>query len=298
MTTETENDPRDFKIFPVEDKAPVADAPAEAPQVEEEPSDAPEPEVAAESDEPEQTPEEKAEKDQKSANRFTKQTRELRETKRALDELRAELERLKKPAEEPLTPIAKSDTVSPSGAPDPAKYQYGELDPQFMADMIDYRADQKLAQFREELTKEQERSTAQAAAQRELAELQEKAKTIGEQGKSKFKDFEETVINGLANDEIPMTEDLFKLVAETSVPADILYHLASDPDEAELLASLPLAKQALRIGRLEAKLSAPQPRRTPQAPVPVANARGSGSKAVVAPDADYLAYRKAYGNLT
>lgn len=263
---------------------PQEDAPEQAPEAAVEEPETPE-------QEQEETAEQKAEKDNKSANRFTKQTRELRETQRQLREMQAQLEALKKPAETPLTEAKAADTKQAVEAPDPAKYQYGELDPQYFKDTARHEAKLLFDAAMAEQRQQQELSQREAAAQRKAETLQTTAAKIEQAGASKFDDFMEKVVEGGQNGDYPLTREMFETVTEVApeFQPDVLYYLASYPDEAEKVAAMNPRQQALWFGRLEAEIKAtatkPEPRKATAAPPPPsASPRGSGSKGGVALD--------------
>jgi hypothetical protein len=270
---------------PVE--APVAKEPPVEPT--ETVEDAPE---AVETDDTTEAVEEK--KGRSTADRIKKLTAEKKAAERAAAEvvsLRAEIEALKKAATpSALTETPKTDNNTASGAPDPAKYQYGELDPQFMRDTAKFEAQALISEFRESQRRESEATQQADAAQREAAALREKAESINKAGVAKFNDFEEVVVEAAKRGEYTLTKEMFELATETDAPADVLYHLASNPDEAELVASLPYAKQALWFGKMQAKFAAPPPAKVPKAPPPLATpTRGSGGRYEVPDDTDDLA---------
>lgn len=260
------------------------EAPVETPEPEAEAPEAPE---AAELEEPVgETDEEEGDDTPKPKKRTTNDRLKQKAAENArlaqeLEALRAEIEGLKKP----LTtdkPEAKADTGLEK--PDPAKFQYGELDPNYMEALADYRADLKIAKFQAELREQQETERQQEAEKRASATLQETATRIEQAGSSKYADFHELVVEGGQSGEYPLTKEMFELVAETGdVAPDILYHLASNPDEAAEVAKLPFAKQALWFGRMEAKFTAPPtpaPKKTTSAPPPPESfAKGAGAKA-------------------
>ena len=208
--------------------------------------------------------------------------------------LRARLATYESPA---LTNPAPSNTVPVSSAPDPEKYQYGELDPRYMEALADYRADIRIEAYEAKRAKEAEESQRRSAADRETAQLREKADSIGQAGVAKFKDFQEVVVDAAQRGEYALTKEMFEMAAETSVAPEILYHLASNPEESAQVASLPPLQQALWFARQETRLStpaAPPVRAISQAPEPIASTRGSGSRATTSPDTDDL---EAFGRL-
>ena len=240
----------------------------------------------------EQEPEE--ETDKKSVNRFTKQTRELRETQRQLKAIQEQLAALTAEKTTPLTPEKSDDKAEIVEGPNPEKYRYGELDPQFIRDTASHEAriqiERALAAQKAEIATSQQ----EAARQAEVVKLQQKATEIETLGASKFEDFVEVVTRGAENGDYPLTREMFELAIETEVAPDILYYLAKNPDEAEQVSEMPSRKQALWFGRLEAKLAAKQPRKGTLAPVPISSARGRGATvSTPAATTDFAAFERA-----
>jgi hypothetical protein len=56
---------------------------------------------------------------------------------------------------------------------------------------------------------------------------------------------------------------------ESDQSADIVYHLAKNPEEAKRIAALPAYAQAKEIGKLEDRLSAKKPIKVSNAPEPI-----------------------------
>lgn len=67
---------------------------------------------------------------------------------------------------------------------------------------------------------------------------------------------------------IPLHDAATDIIMESEFAADLTYHLGKYPTEAYKISRLPPHKQAAEIARLEAKFSAPQPRRHSNAPPP------------------------------
>ena len=261
----------------------------EAPEAAEVVEEAPEAAESVEEPSEEQKAAEKAQKDEKSANRFTKQTRELRDAQRRIAELEAKMAPATPAEATPLTQAPEKGNDTASKAPNAENYRYGELDPQYMQDIADYRADLRIAAFRAELAEENKATQQAQAAQREAAALKETAEKVATAGSSKYADFNEVVVQGAQNNEWTLTKEMFELAAETSVAADVLYHLASNPEEADTVAAMRPAQQAMWFGRMEVKYSQPPARKVTQAPEPMASVRGAGSRNTVPDDTDDLA---------
>lgn len=269
MTTETDTtavEPMDFAAF---EKAVNAPEPIREPETVEEPV-----EVADSDPKPEGEEAPVEDEKKKSANRFTAQTRELRELERKAKAMEAELEALKAP--KPLTPTPEPAKEAVSGAPSPEKYQYGELDPQYVSDLADYRAELKIEAFRAELRKEQESKQQEDAAQRETAARLEKAEKLSNQGAAKYNDFDEAVVPWAESQDPAKMLAIFEAASETAVGADIFYHLATNQADADHVMSLSPTQRILWMGRFEAQHAPkPAPKRVSSAPTPINSARGS-----------------------
>lgn len=94
------------------------------------------------------------------------------------------------------------------------------------------------------------------------------------------------------SDDVPVTADGAEIIADSDMGADIAYWLGSNRTEAARIAKLPPLKQAVEIGRIEARLSLPRSKTVTTAPEPIAPVRG---KATASKDPDKMSpaeYRK------
>jgi hypothetical protein len=93
---------------------------------------------------------------------------------------------------------------------------------------------------------------------------------------------------------------MLETMQESDMGAEVAYHLASNPAEAQRIASLTPRAQAREIGRIEAMLSQPskpKAKTVSDAPEPVASARGNNGRFTVNPDTDdFAAFEKQYGD--
>ena len=198
-----------------------------------------------------------------------------------------------------LTQKPTAATVD-TNAPDPAKYQYAELDSKYIAD---------LARF--EVRKEIEADRAQTRADQETKSRQAQAsafeKTVADfttTGAQKYPDFADTVIASAAAEEWPLSDALGQLLMESEHGADIAYALATDHAEAQRIYSLTPEKQAVWFGRQEGKYASASPgdERKPapkvtQAPAPLASrVRPGGSPNPVTADTSDFAAFEAMAN--
>lgn len=232
-----------------------------------------------------------ARKAAKSA-RFNENHRAARAAERRADNLERELADTKarlaalEKGEKPLTKTAAAGNDDTEGKPDPkdAKYQYGELDPQYLADLARFET---LKAIREEKAKDV--GTKQTAAEAEAAEaFKERVDAFAEAGNEEFDDFQEVVMDTLDlpkddPDAWPLSPTMGELILESDHGRAIAYELATDPTEARRLIKLSPARQAIWFGQKEAELSAGSAANGKlKEKTPVAEASGEGkSESVV-----------------
>ena len=80
-----------------------------------------------------------------------------------------------------------------------------------------------------------------------------------EDSREKYSDFDEKV----TNPSLPLTNDLLKAINESDEAGEVAYYLASNPAEAKRLSQLSLGKMAIEVGKIELKLSQPEPQAKP-----------------------------------
>lgn len=186
--------------------------------------------------------------------------RETESLRRDNDDLRRRLDAIER-GERPLTNDKQGDKkVTQSGKPDPTdteKYQYGELDAKYIADLARFETLAALAE-REEGNKATKQTQQDAAAAEAFAEAKS---AFEEAGMEQFDDFEDVVIATYGLDEKdpgywPASQTIVELVFESDHGPAIAYALASDPKEARRINKLSLARQAAWFGIKEAELSA------------------------------------------
>ena len=116
-----------------------------------------------------------------------------------------------------------------------------------------------------------EQKAQQLLAQREAAKQQaallESYKDREEEARERYDDFEQVAYNP----NLPVTNDMAQAIQASNIGPEVIYHLGSNPKEAQRIANLPPILQAMEIGRIEAKLVADPPtKRTSTAPAPLA----------------------------
>lgn len=92
---------------------------------------------------------------------------------------------------------------------------------------------------------------------------------------------------------VRVTPLMAEAILESDLGDKVVKHLYSNPEEAERIASLPPARQAVEIGKLEVKLSSPAPVKKSGAPAPIAPISGNGKGSLeYSPDMSPEDYRK------
>lgn len=182
--------------------------------------------------------EDKPKRNKKSASeRISQLTQIRRDQEREIERLRAQLDR-----------------VSKLERPDPNKYD----DPdEYSSDLAAYKLRKSQADDLQESAK-----AAQQSAQQALhAAYQERVMDFA----AETPDFQAVA----ANPALPITEVMAEQIMDSDVGPQVQYFLGKNPREAARIAALSPAQQIREIGRIEAKVSMPAPKRVTQAPEPI-----------------------------
>ena len=135
---------------------------------------------------------------------------------------------------------------APAAPQEPKREQYADYE-SYLEARAEFRAERKVE---ERLAKDREDSV-----KRSTVTAQEKAverfKQQAEDAAKEIPDFHEV----MQESDAPLTDAMRDAIYETDIPARIAYHLAKNPDEARRIAALSSARQAVEIGRLEAKIA-------------------------------------------
>lgn len=108
---------------------------------------------------------------------------------------------------------------------------------------------------------------ARREQERQQAAVLEAYQEREEDARNKYDDFEQVAYNP----NLPITNDMARVIQESEIGPEVIYHLGSNPKEAYRIANLPPILQAREIGKLEVKLTAEPPtKRTSTAPAPLA----------------------------
>lgn len=132
---------------------------------------------------------------------------------------------------------------------------------------------------------------AKAASERAKAEAVEAHNERLEEFRGKVKDFDATMKAAANLKASPIVEEL---ILDSDKSAHIVYHLAKNPDRLAKLNGMSEREAAREIGRIEARLSLPNPKTQTKAPPPKAPPKGGASPR--SSDADIDTYiKRTYG---
>lgn len=234
--------------------------------------------------------EEEAREDDADKKPKKKQTAEQRiaherwrrgEVERERDAFKTELETLRSGAasKKDLTEDAAASKSSAAPNPADAKYKFGEIDPQYIADTVTFHTKKALADAKaaDETTRQSE-----AAASKKQNDATAVTKIV-EAGGKEFEDFNTVVLQSpVISKELPEAIHDLLMAADAKMGAKIAYHLAANPEEARKIFGKSVLDQARYFGALEARFSAPAAKaavKTPGAPPPPKDkAKGAGGK--------------------
>ncbi len=108
--------------------------------------------------------------------------------------------------------------------------------------------------IKKELGKNQQSEAVRAKVKAEQDAVTESYKELDnvlESGKEKYEDFDELVMDK----DLVISSEVTQILLDTDIPDDILYHLASNPEESERLSNLDPIRIAKEIGKLEVSLN-------------------------------------------
>lgn len=137
-------------------------------------------------------------------------------------------------------------------------------------------------------TLEYEEGIAERVSQRHRQEQADTAKETAGQlaveaftyretiAREKFADYDVVA----RNPNVSITPAMAEIIRDSDVGPDLAYHLGKNPTEAARIAALPSTRQAVELGKLEARVTAPKPLpKQPPPPVsPVSGVAAGGTK--------------------
>lgn len=173
-----------------------------------------------------------------------------------------------------------ADTVQPAapanGSGEPTRENYQDYE-SFLEARAEWRAAQAVEKRLAERDQKQKQESAQEQAAKQAAEFR---KRMNESAKG-LEDFEDVIAEAVRDPSQPVSRLLAEPLDAVENPAAVLYHLAKNPDEAERIAALPMARQAREVWLLEGKLKTQLKTTASRAPAPV---EPVGGKAAVGTD--------------
>ena len=213
---------------------------------------------------PEEKPEEKSPSQLRRERRKAEMAR-LRESeqkaKQERDEIQARLDRIEQAAK-------ASQPPKESDFDDFSEYQAALSAHKSMA-LLDDRERQRLSEEAERRQKELD-----ALEQRKQEEAKENWAAQVSEAKARYADFDQVALNP----NVPISDTVTGIILQSDAGADIAYYLGSHIDEAARISQMsdPVAV-AMEIGRIQASISAPQPKVATEAPDPITPVKPEGT---------------------
>jgi hypothetical protein len=138
--------------------------------------------------------------------------------------------------------------------PDATKYDFGEIDDKYLADLAEYNAEVAARKVEHRRSKEAAAAKAENDEKAAVEKLEQNfLDNVVEPGQKLFDDFDKVVIEGGKAGKYRLTPTLVSLISESEHGAKIMYHFATHPDEAAKVAKMSVERQAAYFGRMEAR---------------------------------------------
>ena len=128
----------------------------------------------------------------------------------------------------------------------PLKEDFDDED-DYIEALTDWKIETKLKASQEKVVQEIEDKDEQQA----VADAYEGLDDAMDKGKEKYEDFNDLVLN----EDLIVSPELTEILLDTEVPEDIMYYLASNPDESERISGLDPLRVAKEVGKIEVKLA-------------------------------------------
>lgn len=215
---------------------------------------------------------------------FQRRIQKLTERQRATDARLAAVEEENARLKAGLpAPKAEAQPAARPEAPDEDSFDnysdFKKAERKYFEDLADWKAKEAVRLFKEE---QEERST-KAKEKEEADKVQETWATRLEAAHEAHPDLED-----LLEEDLPVSPAMEQNLKDSEVGGELLYYLASNPEECRRIAQLSPMAATRAIGRIEAALIASQktpepkaqeqpPKRTSSAPAPLQPLKGSGS---------------------
>jgi hypothetical protein len=195
--------------------------------------------------------------------------RELKRRAEEARQLRAEMAELRQQMtrQTPQQPAPAAPKFDPSpwigAAPKPEDYAAGVYDPSYVEDRAAWRVKGEMVQHA--LTQQQQRAQAEQASTMRAFRARE----------TEFAETAPDYEMVARNPSLPITPTMAEAIAESDAGPAVAYFLGRNPKEAERISGLSPRRQAIEIGRIEARLErdAEKPKSPTNAPPPVPQVR-------------------------
>jgi hypothetical protein len=185
--------------------------------------------------------------------------------------LQGELEAMRRQAPQPAT---QAQPTAQDGTPKPEQFASYEA---FLEAKAEWKAEQKVT----EVLQRQQESTRQQTASQRQAEVQQSWDKQVDAAVELYDDFEEVALSP----DVPVSGAMAEAIQLADKGADVLYYLGKHREEAAKIARMDPLRAAVAIGRIEATLARPVPKKTTNAPAPISPV---GARAAVSKDPDRM----------
>lgn len=236
-------------------------------------------------DETEEEPKSEPPKKSKFQERIDQLSEKARLERERADALEARLAKLENPEPKAAEPEAPSN----EGEPNKDDYPLGEFDPDYVRDLIRFTHKQEREAAKAELARERAAEAEQEARGKLDAEWQAKL----EPAQERYPDFHERgeeLLEAFVDLDPAYGQFLSTAIMSMDHGPDVLYHLASNVDEAMRIAKLGPVGATIALGKLESKFDVDtekeEPRRPKTSKAPPPPPRNKGSSASVPEVAD------------
>lgn len=154
----------------------------------------------------------------------------------------------------------------------PQKDDFDEED-DYIEALTDWKIDNRFKESREKSTKEIEENEEKDSMLETYNGLDE----IMENGNDKYDDFDKLVLD----EDLVLSSVIAQVALDTESPEEVIYYLASNPEESRRISKLDPIRVAKEIGKLEVKLFSkeaekPKPKKQSKAPAPITPVRTDG----------------------
>lgn len=226
--------------------------------------------------------------------RFDQLTYQRREAERKAAALEAKIAELEARITSPNTPEPTAQNTSPAAeaAPDPRKYRYGEVDPDYVRDVVSYNVRATMAEEQSRQEQQRAQQAKEAAAREHVTSVQSFWVEAVNKARASSSDVDE-IISAAQNDEFAFSPVMAEALVGSDHAVDVARHLKNNPLESQRIAQLSPLAQAAQIGRLEATFASKK-RTTNAPPPPRTQIRGQDGRFSVRGDTnDFAAFEAA-----